>query len=157
MKLRTILATVLAAFVCQGCSTSQPQATFATPDAAVQSLVAASKANDEAQLKQLFGPDSTDLVGSGDPVADANNREKFVAAYEAKHTLAANPDGSLTLDVGNSDWPLPIPLVKSASTGKWSFDTAAGKDELINRRIGNNELNVIKVCEATTDAQREYA
>jgi len=118
-------------------------------------MVKALRANDKATLDRLFGPDAEELLTSGDEVADKNRINKFLAAYDEKHQLQEH-DGRVTLLVGNKDWPLPVPIVKDDS-GKWHFDSEAGKEEILNRRIGQNELDVIRVCEAIVDAQKEYA
>jgi len=158
MKLSTSLIIILIALIAlvgQGCAS--PQTMFASPDEAVQSLVSAVRANDQTQLKQILGSHGDDLLNSGDDIADRMARERFVAAYDAKHQLVKNDDGSMTLNTGDTDWPFPIPVVNDDKHGKWVFDTDAGKDEIINRRIGRNELDVIQVTQAVVDAQREYA
>ena len=129
------------------------QQTFATPDEAVNALVAAAKANDVKAIRAVLGNDPGDL-SSGDPVADKTLREQFVAAYDAKHAIAASGE-AMRLTIGNDDFPFAFPLVKTGD--RWRFDTQAGKDELLARRIGENELNVIKVLQAIFDAEREYA
>lgn len=139
-----------------GCASSGHR-TFDTPDAAAQGLVTAVRSNDTAALKHIFGPGSDDLVSSGDAVADRNRYEAFVERFDQKHQLVPGPDGSMTLQVGPDGWPLPIPIVQDESTGKWWFDTDAGRDEVIARRVGRNELDVIEVCKAIVDAQGEYA
>ena len=129
------------------------QSTFATPDDAVAALVAAAKANDPKAIRAVLGNAPGDL-SSGDPVADGAMREQFVTAYDTKHALA--PSGDETrLTVGKDDFPFAFPLVKTGD--RWRFDTAAGRDELLARRIGENELDAIKVLQAIVDAQREYA
>jgi hypothetical protein len=146
--------TCLAAFACvlQGCS-SAPQS-FATPDAAVDTLVAALRSDDQAQLSNILGPKSSDVLSSGDAVADANARAEFLRLYDEKHTLTEPDADTRTLEVGQTDWPMPIPIVKDDKG--WSFDTAAGLDELLSRRIGRNELAAIQVCLAIDDAEREF-
>jgi hypothetical protein len=134
-----------------GCAS---QATFESADKAVNSLVAAVRAQDEVQLKNVLGSDGQEIISSGDPVADKNAQEEFLKAFDEKHQLVANGKGSMTLVVGKSDWPLPIPLVQTF--GNWRFDTDAGKDEILNRRVGQNELDAIQSCLAVLDAQREY-
>src|SRR6478672_788721 len=127
-------------------ASTQPEVTtFDTADAAVDTLVSAMRANDDPKLKQILGPDADDILASGDPVADQQRRALFLGKYDEKHSLTNNADGSVTLNIGNEDWPLPIPIVKDADSGKWWFDTDAGKEEILNRRIGNNELNVMQV------------
>jgi hypothetical protein len=98
-----------------------------------------------------------DLISSGDAVADRQALERFVRAYEQKHELVRGGERSVTVVVGNEQWPLPIPIVRGDRGGKWYFDADAGREELLNRRIGRNELNAIEVCLAIVDAQREYA
>src|SRR5262249_38469070 len=117
----------------------------------------AGRAHSSEQIKQILGGDADQIVSSGDPVADRNALDNFLSRYDEKHQLATEADGSVTMIIGSNDWPMPIPLVKDDKTGMWHFDTARGKDEIINRRIGRNELDVIQVCMAVTDAQREYA
>jgi hypothetical protein len=135
----------------QGCAS---QATFGSADQAVDSLVAAARAQDAGQLAKVLGPESDEILSSGDKVADKNLLDNFLKAYDEKHQLVAGKDGATTLLVGNSDWPMPIPIVQE--DGKWRFDTAAGKEEILNRRIGRNELSAIQSCLAVMDAQREY-
>ena len=129
------------------------QRTFATPEEAVKAMVEAFKTNDVKALEAIFGPGSKDLVSSGDPVADQSARERFVKLYDEKNRLEQTADKAV-LSVGNADWPSPIPIVKK--DGLWRFDAEAGKEEILARRIGLNELSVIKVCLAYVDAQREY-
>lgn len=136
-------------------ASSQDRAYFATPEEAVTALIDTLKKNDNAALTALLGPGSEDVVSSGDDVADANARKEFVADYEAKHALVKEEDGSMTLQVGEEDWPLPIPIV--TADGKWYLDGAAGAEELIFRRVGRNELGAIAVCRGFIDAQIEYA
>ena len=102
----------------------------------------------------MLGPQADEVISSGDPVADKNLLENFLKAYDEKHQLVAGNGGSMTLVVGKSDWPMPIPIVQKS--GKWRFDTAAGQEEILNRRIGRNELAAIQSCLAILDAQREY-
>ncbi|MEP6942720.1 MAG: DUF2950 domain-containing protein [Betaproteobacteria bacterium] len=128
------------------------QKTFATPDEAVNALVAAAKANDAKAIRAVLGNDPGDL-SSGDAVADRALREQFVTAYDAKHALATAADAT-KLTIGNDDFPFAFPLVKTGE--RWHFDTKAGRDELLARRIGANELDAIKVLQAVVDAEREY-
>jgi len=128
---------------------------FSSPEGAVEAVVSALKSNDQKMLAAILGRGSKDLIFSGDEVADRESRELFLRSYEAKNKLEKVGDKKAILYVGNEDWPLPIPLVKKGKL--WFFHTKEGKEEIINRRIGKNELNVIRVCMAYVDAQREYA
>jgi hypothetical protein len=139
-----------------GWAAAQPaQRTFATPEAGVTALIDAARKDDVAALEAILGPGSRDVVSSGDPVADNEARDDFLAAYDEKSNLVAVNDNTRTLQIGNSDWPLPIPLVRAGSM--WRFNTEAGRDELINRRIGRNELNAIEAAQAFVDAEQDYA
>jgi hypothetical protein len=129
--------------------------TFATPDDAANALITAAKPGDQAALIKIFGPDSKDLMSSGDAVEDKNTIDEFIARYGTMHRWRNLGDGSEILLVGADNFAFPIPLRKNAS-GQWFFDTAAGRDEVLNRRVGRNELAVIDVCEAAADAQAEY-
>ncbi len=131
------------------------QRSFSSPEEAVKAMVEALKTNDVKALEGIFGPGSKDLISSGDPVADQAAREQFVKRYEEKNRLEQSSDDKAVLSVGNDDWPSPIPIVKEA--GLWRFDAAAGKEEMLARRIGRNEWSAIRVCLAYVDAQREYA
>ena len=131
------------------------QKTFPSPEEAVKALVAALKAGDTKALSALFGPGSKDLVSSGDRVADKANSDRFVSSYEEKNRLEESGTDKVVLYVGNRDWPFPIPVVKRE--GSWRFDSKEGKEEILARRIGKNELSAIQVCLAYVDAQREYA
>jgi hypothetical protein len=131
------------------------QITFATPEAAVDALIAANRDNDLTKLLAILGPDGEKLIHSGDSVADRRGRKLFVAAYDEAHKLDREGDDKAALIVGADEWPLPIPLVRE--NAHWRFDTKAGADEILNRRIGRNELDVIEVCRAFVEAQHEYA
>jgi hypothetical protein len=131
------------------------QKSYKTPEEAVAALAEAVKKGDTKALMAIFGPASKDVIYSGDKVADKAGRERFTAAYEEKHRLVNEGDKKVILMVGQNDWPMPIPLIKQGEA--WLFDTNEGKDEILNRRIGKNELNTIEVCLAYVDAQREYA
>jgi hypothetical protein len=132
-----------------------PQQTFQTPEAAVKALVTALRGNVWMDIYTLFGPGSGPLIASGDRVADKERRAKFTRLYGEKNRLEAVGKAKVVLHVGNDDWPFPIPLVRSGKN--WRFDTKQGKEEILNRRIGKNELDTIQTCMAIVDAQREYA
>jgi Protein of unknown function (DUF2950) len=154
---RAPLAAGLAAFVLLGAGCAgkkQEAAGFATPEAAVAALVAALEKDDMAAIATLLGPGTEELLSSGDPVADKTDRAEFLANYKAKNSLAADGDRML-LTVGDNEWPMPIPLVQR--DGKWVWDGAAGADEVIYRRVGENELGAIDVMYGYVNAQIAYA
>jgi Protein of unknown function (DUF2950) len=129
------------------------QALFATPEAAMQALAKAAKAADQKEMTAILGPDREKLL-SGDPVEDVNGLKRFAGNLEKSATLEKVNDSKYTLLVGEEHWPSPIPIVKEGR--KWRFDTAAGLEEILNRRIGQNELSAIMTCRAYTVAQWEY-
>jgi len=131
------------------------QRTFAAPEEAVKGLLAAARAEDVRELLNILGPDAKEIISSGDEVADKNGRELFVRMYDENHNLAGQGGARVLLEVGKDHWPFPIPIVKEA--GAWRFDTREGKQEMLSRRIGRNELSAIQACLAYFDAQREYA
>ena len=149
----TILA-LAALLVAGGTALAATQTPFPDPDHAVDALVAAARANDVAKMKLILGPGSGKLINSGDAVADRDGRARFVAAYEKRHRIDV-AGGKATLIIGENDFPMAIPIV--ASGGAWRFDARAGREEILDRRIGQNELNAIEVCRAYVEAQREYS
>jgi len=131
------------------------QKAFASSKDAVAGFIQATRAGDAAALQSILGSGRDALISSGDSVADKAARNGFLAKYDAKHSLVVAGPNQMTLAVGADDWPLPIPLVNNG--GKWYFDGAAGQQEIVYRRIGNNELSAIKVCRGVVDAERDYA
>ncbi|MCC6765721.1 MAG: DUF2950 domain-containing protein [Deltaproteobacteria bacterium] len=131
------------------------QRRFESAEAAASALVEAAKIGDGKQLDPLFGPGAQQVLPSGDPVADREAREHFVERAAERTHLERVGDDFAVLSVGNDDWPFPIPLVKESAG--WRFDTEAGKTEILNRRIGRNELFTIQVCQEYVSAQRDYA
>jgi hypothetical protein len=129
------------------------QRRFTSLEQATTALVDAIKANDRKLLLDILGPEGLPLVDSGDPVADRNTGERFAAEYDRAHRLEGG-GGKVVLFVGPDDFPFPIPLVPEGPV--WRFDTKAGKEEIVNRRIGRNELHAIQASLAYVDAQREY-
>ncbi|MGD1087052.1 MAG: DUF2950 domain-containing protein [Verrucomicrobiota bacterium] len=127
---------------------------FASPNEAQKALQTASAAKDKAALCEIFGPQFKELL-TGDEVQDADNAQKFATAMAQGCNLVKEGDDKITFEVGTNNWPMPIPLVKA--DGQWHFDTAAGKEEIINRHIGKDELCAIGVCRAYVTAQRQYA
>lgn len=152
----TLLIALFFALVMSGLSLAETvkQRTFASPGEAVKAMVEALKSNDVKAMEAIFGPGSQDILTSGDPVADRSGREEFLKLYGEKNRLEQTAD-KVVLSVGDEDWPLPIPIVKEDAL--WRFDAKQGRDELLARRIGRNELDTIQVCLAYVDAQREYA
>ena len=131
------------------------QRSYASPGDAVGALVAAIRSADAQRIREVLGPGSGKLILSGDPVADQQGRDRFVAAYGKRSRIEADGDAKATLLIGEKDWPFPFPLVKGEAG--WRFDARSGAEEILNRRIGRNELAAIQVCLAYVDAQREYA
>jgi hypothetical protein len=134
---------------------SVKQKKFGSPVEAVESLVTAVRAHDLNEILAILGPGSKELISSGDEASDRTGREKFIRAYDEIHTLQRQSADTMILCVGGDNWPMPIPVVKKASA--WVFDTQKGKQEILNRRIGRNELQVMDVLHAYVDAQHEYA
>src|SRR5262245_39574693 len=152
---RALLPLMIGALLCSAASVAAAQQAFKTPDEAASALVKAAKAGDMKALVTVLGPDGEDIVSSGDEVADQSTRERFVAAYDAKHKLDMEGDSKAIMVIGQEDFPLPIPIVRK--DGMWRFDTAAGLDEILFRRIGENELDAIQAALAYVDAQNDYA
>jgi hypothetical protein len=151
---RLLLAVLVGVFVVTGVRAAAPsQKSFATPDDAVNALVQAVKTNDRTAMLSALG-DAGDWLSSGDAAADKARVERFLSEYDAKHTIIRDGDKA-TLTIGSDDFPFAFPLAKSGD--RWRFDTAAGKEELLARRIGGNELSAIKVLQAIVDAELEYA
>jgi len=141
----------------ESASQQTAQKGFDTAQQAADALIQAAEAFDVAVLKEILGPGSEELVASEDVVQDKSRAAEFAAKAKEKHSVevdAKNPN-SATLVIGSEDWPLPIPIVKRKD--KWYFDTKAGKEEILLRRIGANELDVIEICLGYVDAQKEYA
>lgn len=130
------------------------QKTFKTPEAAAQALIKAAQAKDAKALLGLFGPLGKPLIDSGDPVDDKNSLDDFNASIKEAHSLDKSMPGKVIFETGKNKWPFPIPIVQEGNV--WYFDSAAGAEELINRRIGENELSTIQSCLAYVDAQQEY-
>ncbi len=130
---------------------------FASPERAAEALIQAAASYDVPALLEILGPDAGDLVASQDPVEDKNRGIAFAALAREKQSVALDPKnpGRATLLAGKDDWPLPIPMVKRGS--KWYFDSTAGRQEILFRRIGENELDAIRICRGFVEAQRDYA
>jgi hypothetical protein len=128
--------------------------TFSSPAQASRALFLAAQAGDETALLEIFGPDGKEIISSGDPVEDKNSRDQFVQKYLEMNRLVEEPDGTVRLYIGAENWPMPIPLVNKS--GAWYFDTGAGREEILFRRIGRNEIAAIRVLQELVDAQKEY-
>lgn len=159
---RSLLALLLA--VIMVLSMNQPslaatakarQNSFRSPAEAVKSLVEAIKSNNSKELKHILGPDSEEIISSGDPVADQAGRDRFIELYNEKNRLEQKGRDKTVLTLGMDDFPFPLPLVRKGRM--WVFDTKAGGREILNRRIGRNELAVVEVLKDYLEAQREYA
>jgi Protein of unknown function (DUF2950) len=150
-----LLALAVLALTLAACGKPGAQAGFATPAAAFDALVTALEKNDLAAASLLLGPGAGDLLASGDAVQDQADRAEFVAMYKAGHSLQEDGADRQILVTGENDWQFPIPAVRK--DGKWSLDGAAGADELVYRRVGENELGAIAVVRGYVEAQNEYA
>ena len=168
MKNILVLAVLVAALIClpsiMSGATQQSseqaavaQKGFAKPKEAAEALVKAAENFDVPALLEILGPDGRDLVSSEDPVGDRKISLAFAALAREKQSVSKDPSDKnrYILSVGDQDWPMPIPIVKRS--GKWFFDSKAGRDEILYRRIGTNELNAIEVCRGFVEAQLEYA
>ena len=151
-----IVSTIVIIVSYQGATAADlKQKTFKSPDEAVKALIESIRAKDKKELLSIFGPSGKEIISSGDEVADREIGDRFVKAYEETNKVVSESGTKMVLHVGKQDYPFPIPIVKKGEI--WFFDTKAGKEEILNRRIGRNELSTIQVCLAYVDAQREYA
>jgi len=154
------LRQILAAVLCVGGARAappnavQPQRSFATAEQAVGEFISALRNNQEADLRAILGPSANRVLHSGDRHADHELHQRFLALYDEKHTIDQKSPERADLDVGPNDWPMPIPLVQN--NGRWTFDTKAGAQTIIDRRIGRNELTAIRTLLASADAQHDY-
>jgi hypothetical protein len=157
-KLSARLLVTVVVFAASIAAAAMPQVRqkyFSTPDMALEALIAADRANSQSRLLAILGAEGAPLIRSGDPVADRHGHARFVAAFDEAHKIELDGQDKAVVIVGTEEWPLPIPLIRE--TNGWRFDTQAGKEEILNRRIGRNELKVIEVCREYVQAQREYA
>ncbi len=132
----------------------QGQRTFASAEDASHAFFDAMQLQDEQAPLRILGPAGKEVLSSGDPTEDSDARSEFIVKYQEMHRLVAGPDGTVTLVVGAENWPFPIPLVNK--NGSWYFDTTAGKDEVLFRRIGKNELAAADACRELVEAQKQY-
>ena len=153
---RTIICALGLAFITQTETfAAASQQAFDSPQAGVTALIRAVKANDKPALRAIFGPEGSKLLSSGDAVADAHSRAAFSKSYDEANKMVLEGEAKATLVIGKDEWPMPIPLLKYPDG--WHFDTLMGKDEILKRRIGRNEIETMQVCLAIVDAEREYA
>jgi hypothetical protein len=155
LTLFTALFFLSVAFPSPACAQGKKQRGFASPEEALKTLVETVRANDTKGMLDILGPESEPLFSSGDEVRDGKEREWFIKAYQDRADLVREKENRVSAILGNNAWPFPIPVVKKGE--EWVFDTKEGKEELLNRRIGRNELAAIETCLAFVEAQREYA
>lgn len=155
----SVMCTMLIAVVVFLAQAAQAQATgqrtFPSFKEAVQAFVGAIRSGNSTELLATLGPGSEQIISSGDEVADKTERQRFIEKYDFKHSLSEPGPHQLTLDIGQDEWPLPIPLAELRC--KWYFDGAVGKDEILYRRIGHNEIAAMGVCRGVVAAQHDYA
>jgi Protein of unknown function (DUF2950) len=152
----SILAAILWFTVVQAApgDAPQPQRSFASAEEAATAFVAVLRDQQEADLLAILGPEGDRVIDSGDRYADQELHKRFIALYDEKHAIDLKDPGRAELDVGPNDWPMPIPLVEN--NGRWTFDTKAGAQTIVDRRIGRNELSAIRTLLACADAQQDY-
>jgi len=153
-KLAAVVILLMACLCTRSMAQQPSQKTFSSPEAASNALVTAAQSNDEKAMLDILGADGKQIVSSGDDAEDAESRANFVKRYQEMHRLVREPDGTTVLYIGAHNWPTPIPLVNKGNT--WYFDTEAGKNEILYRRIGRNEISTIQVCQELVAAQKEY-
>jgi hypothetical protein len=154
VRKRSVSLTV-AAIMILSVAAAQAQQAFPTPEEAASALAASVKSGIRKEILRVLGSDGADIIESGDDVADVEARQRFTGAYDAKHSVRLEGDKKGTIILGNDDFPFPVPLMRKKAG--WEFDTAAGRLEILYRRIGRNELDAIQTCLAYVDAQNEYA
>jgi Protein of unknown function (DUF2950) len=153
-KVAAITILFAGSFAANAWAQQKGQKTFATPEEAAQALFTAAHDNDEKVLLELFGADGKEIVDSGDPAADERSRAHFAQRYEEMHRLVKEPDGTVAIYIGAHNWPYPISLRSKGNV--WYFDTAGGKEEVLYRRIGFNEISAMRICDELAAAQKEY-
>lgn len=154
LKLVTLAMLLFACSPVVSAAQLKGQKTFSSPGEASAALADAAQNNDEKKLLEILGPDGKQIVSSGDPTEDAENRANFARRYQQMHRFVKEPDGSICLYIGAENWPWPLPLATKGNL--WFFDTEAGKKELLFRRIGRNELSAIMISRELVAAQKEY-
>lgn len=154
LKAVAVAIVVTCCFAVHSVAQQPGQKIFSSPEEASAALIAAMQGNNEKDLVSILGPDSRQIVSSGDETEDAESRANFVQRYQEMHRLVKEPDGTTTLYIGAMNWPTPIPLANKGTS--WYFDTEAGRKEILFRRIGRNEMSAIRVCQELVAAQKEY-
>jgi len=154
-KLAVVALLLTVCFPTRSLAQQSGQKTFSSAEAASNALVTAAQSNDEKAMLEILGPEGKQIVSSGDDAEDAESRANFVQRYQEMHRLVKEPDGTTILYIGAHNWPTPIPLLHKGNA--WYFDTEAGKNEILYRRIGRNELSAIRVCQELVAAQKEYS
>ena len=150
-------AVLLVAFASVATSSlAMAQQDYKTPQDAVDALVATANSGDQKAALVVLGRGGEDIISSGDKVSDEAVRQRFVTSYNVKHSISKDGDNKAILVIGDNDYPFPIPIVRNKND-TWSFDTEAGRREILYRRVGHNELDAIQTCLAYADAQNEYA
>jgi hypothetical protein len=145
---------LMASFPAPSLAQQKGQETFRTAHQASRALFLAVQSDNEKALLAILGADGKQIISSGDAAEDARNRIDFASKYMEVHRLVKEPDGTVTLYIGAENWPTPIPLVEKS--GMWYFDTEKGKQEIVMRRVGHNELSTIRVCQELVSAEKEY-
>jgi hypothetical protein len=153
-ELAAVAILLTACFPARSMAQQAGQKTFSSAEDASNALVTAAQNNDEKAMLDILGPDGKQIVSSGDDAEDAESRAHFVERYQQMHRLVKEADGTTLLYIGAENWPTPIPLVNNSSS--WYFDTEAGKQEILFRRIGRNEISTINVCQELVAAQKEF-
>ena len=148
------LVVIMCSVMC-GCMTAPRQQMFATQEKAVDAFVAAVRSNDIKTLEKILGPDASDIISSGDETDDKAARAMFLKYYDRKNSIVKVRERKAEIVIGEEAWPFPIPVI--SRKGQWFFDTDAGREEILDRRVGRNELSTIQTLLAVVDAQREYA
>lgn len=153
-KIAAITVLLAGSFGGKTLAQQKDQKTFSSADEAARALFTAAQSNDEKALLELFGPDGKEIVDSGDAAADERSRANFAKRYEEMYRLVKEPDGTTAIYIGAHNWPYPVPLRNKGNV--WYFDTGAGKQEVLYRRIGFNEISAMRVCEELVAAQKEF-
>jgi hypothetical protein len=153
-KIATALFLLSASFPSLSLAQQRVQKTFSSAEEASSAFAAATQKNDEETLLEILGPDGKQIVSSGDEAEDTEGRATFTQKYQEMHRLVTEPNGTVTLYIGAENWPTPIPILNKGN--KWFFDTEAGIQEILQRRIGQNEISAIHICQQLVAAQKEF-